>query len=711
VARGSKGKFLSILGAVCLWSGAAPATQTNSATLTMDATGTERVDFRDAPPEWQAAICLPDDPCKSLVDRNGRLLYHYGKGEREFGAILAVEATSNTVWQKQELQSPRVPIVRTTMSSGDLQIVQEAFALAGPPRNDMVLVHVTNNGREPRTFAPKLMVDTALGCRLENQSVVVSNHETITCSLKMTGLVNGGQVPLEAMTVPAGRTAAFFVLYSGGGGIEVNPATVEKAEAARDHAIEYWEKAPLPYGHVQVPDAGIQALLDSSIRNIWQARDVKKGVPVFQVGPTCYRGLWIVDGAFILESATMLGAGREARNGIAYTLSLQKPSGAFEVLCPQYYKENGIVLWTCARHARLTQDKAWLESVWPKLERAAAYIVELRQRSLRDATPLDDGINPPGEIDGGLWGGGSGYKRPEFSNVHWNLTGLRAFVQAAQWLGKTNEAARWQQEYDSLYAAFRKAAARDLRQDNQGNAYVPIFMDNAGKELPQRAQWTFCHAVYPGQIFDRDDPLVAGTLAMLQATEREGMVYGTGWEATGLWNYFASFYGHAWLWQGNGRKAAQVLYAYANHASPTLAWREEQSLSGEKFNKVGDMPHNWASAEFIRLTVHLLELDRGDELHLFEGLPPAWTRPGMVTRLHGIATPFGGLNMELKIAGDGKTARLRVEPLPDPACRKMVAHLGGWAGGNQNAVLELDPKTRNDRTIPLASNSSASKGP
>ena len=95
-------------------------------------------------------------------------------------------------------------------------------------------------------------------------------------------------------------------------------------------------------------------------------------------------------------------------------------------------------------------------------------------------------------------------------------------------------------------------------------------MSNAGQELPQRAQWTFCHAVYPGQIFAQDDPLVASTLQMLAATEREGMVYGTGWDATGIWNYFASFYGHAWLWQGNGPKAAQTLYAFANHACPTL---------------------------------------------------------------------------------------------------------------------------------------------
>ena len=46
------------------------------------------------------------------------------------------------------------------------------------------------------------------------------------------------------------------------------------------------------------------------------------------------------------------------------------------------------------------------------------------------------------------------------------------------------------------------------------------------------------------------------------------MVTTTGWLTGGIWNYFASFYGHALLWQGDGQKAAEVLYAFANHASP-----------------------------------------------------------------------------------------------------------------------------------------------
>jgi hypothetical protein len=673
--------------------------------------GTQMLDFRHAPPQWQTAICLPDDAQKSLVDDRGCLLYHYGKGGNEFGTRVAVEVVGNAVWQKQELASPRVPLVRTFRAADGLYIVEEAFAVTDPPRNvtsaqgdpprnDLILVRVTNNSAAERAVSPQLIVDTRLAFQLADSQVVINAHETIRASLKMLGLVEEKKsrrvIQLETLRIPAGKSAEFFLLYCGGGTISPGPASLPQAATAREQAIAWWEKVALPYGRIQVPDAGIQALVDSSIRNIWQAREIKDGMTVFQVGPTCYRGLWIIDGAFLLEAATLLGAGDQARNGVAYELTHQKPDGRIEVM-NDFSKENGIVLWTCVRHAQLTQDKAWLETVWPKLRRIAQYIRTLRRQTLENDTPLDDGMVPAGMPDGGIGG-----VFPEYTNPYWNLLGLRAFIEAARWLGKSGEAAIWQKEYDGFLAAFRKAAARDLRKDANGNFYLPILMGEAGtKELPQRAQWGFCHAVYPGQIFGQADPLVAGNLAMLEATMREGMVYGTGWDATGIWNYFASFYGHAWLWQGDGRKAAESLYAFANHAAPMLVWREEQSLTGEKYRKVGDMPHNWASAEFIRLTVHLLALDRGNELHLLEGLPSGWTKPGMATQLFGIATPFGPLTMDLKVAADGKSARLHVEPMADASCAKIVVHAGTWTNSKQDTLLELDPKLRHDSVIPL----------
>jgi hypothetical protein len=86
------------------------------------------------------------------------------------------------------------------------------------------------------------------------------------------------------------------------------------------------------------------------------------------------------------------------------------------------------------------------------------------------------------------------------------------------------------------------------------------------------------------------------------------------------------------------------------------------------------MPHNWASAEFIRLTLHLLALDRGDELHLLEGFPPAWAGPDRLTRLDGVATPFGPLHLNVLGATDGRSATLTFQPLA-ANCRAVVVHL------------------------------------
>ena len=261
---------------------------------------------------------------------------------------------------------------------------------------------------------------------------------------------------------------------------------------------------------------------------------------------------------------------------------------------------------------------------------------------------------------------------------------------------------------------------RDRHYDIHGNLYLPTLMaiedrillngEDAQWYLPCKAQWAFCHAVYPGQLFDKTDPLVKGNLEMLKTYEKEGMVTTTGWLTGGIWNYFASFYGHSWLWQGDGQKAAEVLYAYGNHASPLYAWIEEQGLKNEPIRENGDFPHNWASAEFIRLTVHLLALDRGKEMHLFEGLPKQWTKPGMVTRLDKIITPFGPLTCSLRISDDGSKATLKVEPLSDPTCEKIVVHLSPWATATANATMTLDPRKSQQVEIPIAAEDAGKAG-
>jgi hypothetical protein len=512
--------------------------------------------------------------------------------------------------------------------------------------------------------------------------VLIDGWTGLACSRTIVGMEKGaGRMVLhfpEAVIPPHGEQAFSFVVARGRNAGDL-PVDLTRAESLRRKAERFWQTAALPYDRLAVPDPGVQALVDSAIRNIYQAREIKKGLPAFQVGPTCYRGLWVVDGSFLLEAMTYLGRAEETRNGVKYLMSFQRDDGRF-MLMDAHWKETGIALWAITRHARLTGDRSWLLGVWPNVERGFAFIRAMR--GMPPAGAPNARLIPDGFSDGGL-----ADKVPEYTNIYWSLAGLRAAIDAARWLGKADEADDWQKEYDDFLQTFRRAAERDARTDAHGNRYVPIRMGFDEKIPPQKGQWAFLHALFPGKVFSANEPLVQGNLAMLKAVEQEGLVQDTGWLKDGIWTYFGSFYGHAWLWLGEGDKAARTLYAFGNHASPLLAWREEQMPVGEGDRVVGDMPHNWASAEFIRLVRHSLILERGNELHLFEGMPAKWARRGAVTRARDIATEFGPVSLEFRVAHDGASGVLKLTPPQRAPSSRIVLHLDNWSC--QTGTLDL----------------------
>jgi len=465
----------------------------------------------------------------------------------------------------------------------------------------------------------------------------------------------------EKTLAPGQEFRVLLTLHQGRNASAQTPES--SASRERDRAVKYWQRVDLPYDRITVPDADVQALLDACIRNIYQAREIKNERPAFQVGPTCYRGTWAADGPFILEAVTYLGRAGETRAGLEQQIDEDQGPGGVA-----FSKKSGLRLWMVWRHAQLTGDRAWLQAVWPRVEREVDQIIEYRRATMDDPKQANYGLMPIGFGDGGLGG-----KHREYTNIYWTLAGLKAAIEMAAQLDKPRRA--WQTEYDDYWKTFDRARNRDKLADAFGNVYVPVTMTGEAPQLPQRGAWAFLQSIFPGRIFDADDKLTLGTMAMLDATEKEGLIYGTGWLPEGVWNYAASFYGHAHLWLGHGRKAAATLYAFGNHASPLLCWREEQNLVGRAERYCGDMPHNWASAEFIRLARHLLILERGRELHLLEGLPAAWARPGSRTELKQIPTSFGEMSLSLEVRPDGDAAHLKVElPRREP-CERVAVHL------------------------------------
>ena len=370
-----------------------------------------------------------------------------------------------------------------------------------------------------------------------------------------TGNVAPGNVFSLFVAVPQGQDARR--------GVTLGEPAVE-----RERCLNHWLQSDLPYDRIRVPDGAVQDLLDSCIRNIYQARQWKEDRPKFQVGPTCYRGTWAADGPFLLEAVSYLGRTTEARTGLEQQVDGDDGPGGVE-----FSKKSGLRLWMVWRHAQLTGDLPWLKHMWPRVEREVNQIIEYRKMTRNDPNQANYGLMPIGFGDGGLGG-----KHREYTNVYWTLAGLKAAIAMADAVEDPVEPA-WQAEYDDYWQTCERTRNRDKLADAAGNTFVPVTMQGEQPQLPQRGAWAFLQAVFPGRIFEPDDTLMLGTMAMLDANEREGLIYGTGWIADGIWNYAASFYGHAHLWLGHGPKAAATLYAFGNHASPLLCWRRSRTRS------------------------------------------------------------------------------------------------------------------------------------
>lgn len=595
----------------------------------------------------------------------------------------------NGIWMFKN-QTPSSEVIISGKANHNCELYVACAEVPMPERCYHMLVNLKNTTEDDKVFNPVIRYTGKESLKKEDGLLRIGNETFISSSNSFgeittdTDSAHSFEITLNPVLLKPGEkkmmTLTINRFYNPR---NITPASVANSVKQKEVATAWWQKNSASADAIQVPDVGIQGMVASCIRNIFQARDIRDGKPSFNVGPTCYRGLWIADGTFILETATMLDYVKDVRGCIDYLTSFQLPGGGFNMI-NTFHKENGLVMYMLIRHAMLTQDKQWLLTNWNVIEGCIRRIDFLRQIALKDSNAPYYGMLPPGQIDGGILTGN------DYSNTEWCLSGMKLAIKAAKWIGKNDEATAWQKKFDDLLSYFTKSAMSDLQKDDKGNTYLPVLIHNEGNYPPQKGQWAFCQSVYPGQLFDVTPELhkiADGTVEMLSDHLEEGLVLNTGWMNQGLWNYFSSFYGHALLWQGKGKKLPQLLYDFANHSSPTMVWREEQNPVGKGKEEVGDMPHNWASAEFIRMLVHMIELDRGDELHLFEGLPKQWVKAGDQTRLTGIRTPFGRINLVLTINSAGDSAKLSLTFLDkNNLPSKIVIHKEAWGTDKTETV-------------------------
>lgn len=678
------------------------------------------IDFRFAPVSSWTCIGRPDDPYKTLVDEEGRLLYDFqrrfaGFGIYRFNRVVAFAIHTDVRPEQisQTTESARVPVVITTLRYPKATLTLHAFGHQHDDhrRTDIVLWTITPNPdvdefmtalriqvqtpehafvtptRDPHPIIYR--VGYAELAQLSHGTDVVgaSTSDKATQSLGPVALVaapdplrvasafddgpaSGLMTPLAVATGDQPLRGALFFPQNHEA---VDEFSLGWAEQALADERRFWTDHPLHKIPLEVPDPDLMDMLTSCARNILQAREIKNDLAEFQVGPTVYRGLWVVDGHFLLEAAHYLGHRDDAYRGVDALLRRARPDGSIAEF-PHHTKETGIALATLVRQCELMGDWQRLDDLWPIVQKAVDHIETLRAESReRGPSAPEYGLMAASFGDGGLGG-----KRPEYTTSLWTLIGLKEATRAARRLGHHDDAARFQAAFDDLMQTMRTYVERDAGTLPDGTPYFPMNMPGSGDHLmipyyegspspwekinPGTGTWALAQAIYPGELFAPDDPIVLNFCHLLEMLDdEEGFPIETGWlPYKAMWNYAASFNAHVWLYAGRPDKAVDYLYAFANHATPTRVWREEQSLRGSQHGqKVGDMPHNWASAEFIRLVRNLLVFERGETLELLPGVPQEWLAPGATLRIE-TPTRFGTVKLRLQI-DDHKRGELEIE--------------------------------------------------
>lgn len=682
---------------------------------------TRRITHQYAPAISWTCIGRPDDSCKTLVDEQGALLYDFINWRASTQSFFFRRVFSfgllygQPVSITQSTETARHPFVRTVIAYPDATLELTAFAHEHEgKRSDIVLWKISAEKEldtalwiDGQSLAEVFILknDEIPDQRIYSIKAHQWQHLSVEFSVESQYAVQAA--PLDSEPELAFISASYVLEPAHGRHYGPTPryltpiVTLTPDQAVEgafvfplNHSAEgdydlawaqqaliderkFWNDYPLQPLKWQIPDPDVMDMLTACARNILQAREVHDGQTEFQVGPTCYRGLWVTDGHFILEAARYLGYERASDQGINALLRRVKSDGSITQF-PFHIKETGISIATFVRQCELDDDWDRLTSMWSVIQNAVQHIRTLREASRsRGETALEYNLMPPAFADGGLGG-----ERPEYTTALWTLVGLKEATRAARILNFEEDAASFQAEFDDLMAVLREKAARDTQVLPDGTKYLPMAMPGGGSEhrddaafdgelsdylriKPGTGNWALAHAIYPGQIFPFDDPMVQQFCAFLDLMDdAEGIPAYTGWLVkNSLWNYGASFYAHVWLYAGRPEKAIDYLYAFADHATPTRVWREEQNLRHTDFEQLwGDMPHNWSSAEFIRLVRNLLVFERGDDLDLLAGLAPEWTRPGAVVRLEASPTCFGPVTLDLIFDDQGEaTLTLRFD--------------------------------------------------
>jgi hypothetical protein len=499
------------------------------------------------------------------------------------------------------------------------------------------------------------------------QSLIASGQAGVQTGrlIDPNGLASAAQI--YVFTLEPGATETVGWISSLMDGMTAHMATFDGPQEASSmleqeeaHAATQWRESLDRVDLILPPEAQrIEDVMRSSLAHMLMSRQG----PALQPGTRSYNRSWIRDGAMMAEGLNRLGHADLSADYLSFYAPFVFENGKVPCCVDQRGTDpvpendsHGEFIFLATETYRYTGDEALLRAVWPQVEKAIAYMDELRASTRTDEfrTPQTAhlfGLLPPTISH-------EGYSdKPAYSywDDFWGLLGYRDAVFIAEALGETEAAARFQ-------AGERQFTTDFMRSIETSAAFHRIDWINGAADRGDFDATSTTIGLSPGGTMEELPPvLLARTFDKYWENFEARLGNRESWDA--YTPYELRVVG-TFVRLGQRERALKALDFFFADVRPR-AWNGWAEVAGRDLREprfIGDMPHAWISSDYIHAALDLFAYERDSDhaLVLAAGIPTAWIDSDTGVGVQGLRTAYGPLSYLLR--RERGTWVLNIEP-------------------------------------------------
>ena len=414
---------------------------------------------------------------------------------------------------------------------------------------------------------------------------------------------------------------------------------------------------------IQIPDSGVRDAFYACLGDLFIMREpLADGYMGVICGTEGYRSTNPFEPSLVAIALDQTGFHEEAANGLRVHLDMQEPDGNWadpKGWAHHMWGAAGMKAWAAMEHFKLTGDRSYLQSLFPRQAASSRWQEIQRQKSRIPANEGSAvyGLMPRGMGDAGLMNGA------DYFGVFYPHNVLSVFadaltVEAAEALDEASELPELRRIHETALNDLRVSLRRGAIHDGDFQ-WIP---DSAGD--PGGSRWGALYNLIPARILEPGDPLIAGTLKKIeQNISPGGQPVHTGWMEDGSWVAITlDNVAETHLALGQGDTAIAYLYSSLNHGTPMYTWCEERGQEPGTKKTSGDRQHLWTPVAVVRFLRDALVMEHLDGLHLGLATARSWLRQGGTVGVREAPTHFGNVTYQIK--SDVETGRIHAEIIP-----------------------------------------------